>query len=123
MFNFIFYCLFKMFALVKRQGVKNESLATSYYAVLVGTNIVSVIVIVNKHIPVEIYSKILSIILVLLLFVLLQHLFGHYFLLHDRFKQIISKYSLAANPSQMLYPIIGILYSVLTFLIFYLSVL
>lgn len=37
-FEFLFYCLYRMFKVVKRQGVKDEDLAVLFYSMVLWTN-------------------------------------------------------------------------------------
>ena len=40
-FEFLYYCLYRMFALIKRVGVKDENLASLFYSILLFTNILT----------------------------------------------------------------------------------
>lgn len=40
-FGFLYYCLYRMFSLIKRVGEKDENLASSFYAILLSTNTIT----------------------------------------------------------------------------------
>lgn len=43
-FNYLFYCLYRFFALVKRVGEKDENLVASFYPLLLFTNTLTILI-------------------------------------------------------------------------------
>src|SRR5437868_111906 len=56
-FDFLYYCLYRVFKLVKRVGEKDENLASLFYSILLSTNTLMILFFLKFLIPKYLLSK------------------------------------------------------------------
>lgn len=121
-FKFLYYCLYRMFALVKRVGEKDENLASSFYAILLSTNTIIFFFPLKFIIPNGFFTLYSYNILIKIMFVSIFFIWyftcKKYFLKKGNYIKIISHYEEKYIDRKIQMAIIGIVYSILTPLIF-----
>lgn len=119
-FEFLFYCLYQMSALVKRIGVRNEDIACFFYSLLLFLNTSVVFFTLRIVIPkgaLGIIFNTLAIKLLLVLPFLVWYLIcRHYFIKKNNARRIITKNEIKYKNKNM--AIIGVLYFIFSFLAF-----
>jgi hypothetical protein len=121
-FEFIYYCLYRMFALIKRVGEKDEILASSFFSILLTTNTIIFLFPLKFLIPKGIFTPHPYDILIKLI---LGSVFGiwylicnNYLLKRENYLRIVSFYESKYEGRNNQMALIGVLYSLLTFSIF-----
>jgi hypothetical protein len=119
-YDFFYYSLFRAFKLVKRVGVKDEDLASSFYSILLATNTGMLLILSRLIIPKSFFENTLNEIFFKLLFagILLAWHFicKHYFLKKENDIRIVAYFEGRYSDKNTLISIIGILYTVISFL-------
>lgn len=121
-FEFLYYCLYRMFNLIKRVGEKDENLASSFFSILLSTTTIALcfplrFVIPKGFITSFPYNILIRIALVSF-FVVWYFICNSYFLKKENHIRIIASYGekyLGKNTSMAL---LGIFYSLATFVCF-----
>ena len=118
-FEFLYYCLYRMFALIKRVGEKDENLASSFFSILLSTNTIVLCFSLKFVIPKGFFTpypyNILIKIVLGSVFVMWYFFCKYFFLKKENYKRIIISYEkkyLGRNKSMAL---LGIIYSLVTF--------
>ena len=119
-FEFLYYCLYRMFNLVPRQGAKDENLASSFFSILLTTNTVMVLFILRYILPTRYlisssFSNVLKIML-FSLFIIWYFLCKYYFLREKKFEKIIEKLEKKYIGKNKLIAILGMMYTICTFI-------
>ena len=113
-----------MFALVKRVGEKDENLASSFYSILLSTHSLMLFFILKYMVPIGFFSKkpysILLKLILVCFFVIWYFLCKYYFIIKENYKTIISVNEKKFTDNNWI-AIIGIIYSIVTFLVFYVT--
>lgn len=117
-FEFLYYCLYRVFALVKRVGEKDENLASSFYAVLLSTNVLSVFLLFKLVIPLNLVHPYLLKGSFFIVFFFLYFVCKLYFLKKENYIRIISHYEGRFPNKKKQMALIGIAYFLLTPLTF-----
>lgn len=123
LFEFIYYCLYRIIASIKRVGVKDESLASDLYLAPLFLNTCMVIFpllkIAPKYLINENILKIASIFIATSILIG-QHFFcKYYFIKKENYIRIIDDYQHKIKNRNSI--IIGILYILLSFIFFVIS--
>jgi len=123
LFEFLYYCLYRMFALVKRVGEKDENLASSFYGILLSTKAILLFAIfirslnsnsVFLNFPYNYIFKLF----IILVFLLIYSMCKYYFIKKENYKRIIKQFENESTDKNKIIAILGILYSIFTFSIF-----
>lgn len=121
-FEFLYYCQYRMFALIKRVGEKDENLASFFYSILLSTQSLMFLFFLRFIFPKDFFTNntygiILKISLVAVFFI--WYFFcRYYFLKKENYKRIIMLYE-GKYPNKNSKPaLIGIFYALLTFISF-----
>ena len=117
-FEFLYYCLYRMFALIKRVGEKDENLASWFYSVLLFTHVLTFSLFIKFSIKKGIYSELIYKGTGILLLLILYYFCKYYFLKKENYIRIINKYEEKYPDKKIIIAIIGIAYSLFTFLSF-----
>lgn len=119
-FDFLYYCLYRMFKLVKREGVKDENLAANFYPILLWTNTIMFTFPVRFFIPKGFFNPpLLNYSLrffFLAIFIGWYFLCRQYFMKSGRYVEIFDYYK--AQEGSRKFAMIGIVYSLGTFISF-----
>jgi hypothetical protein len=95
-FEFFYYSLYKVFKLVKRVDVKDENLASSFYAILLATNTGMILFILKYIVPMGLLNQFTFGIIIKLIFVstffFWYFLCNYYFLKIKNYKKVIIYY-------------------------------
>lgn len=122
LFEYLYYCLYRMFALIKRVGEKDENLASFFYSVLLSTNVMTLSLPLKFIIPKGFFTpypyNILIKIILGSVFVLLYFTCKSYFLEKDNHVRIILNYKIKFVDKNRQMALVGILYSFFTFVAF-----
>lgn len=121
-FDFLFYCLYRMFKLIKRNGIKDEELASSFYPILLSTNTMLIFFLLrytdlSKVFLVPPFAYFLLIFLVLI-FVIWNIVCKKYLVKKGNNIKIIQFYENKYTGSNNKMAFFGVLYTIMTFLIF-----
>lgn len=120
-FDFLYYCLHRMFKALKRKDENDEHSACSFYSLLLSTNTMLLFsplkfIIPTGSLDLPLLKYSLNVFLVLI-FVAWYFFCRWYFLKTDYYLKVISRFdSISYNARGVI--VIGILYSILTPLIF-----
>ncbi|SNR46913.1 hypothetical protein SAMN04487979_10721 [Flavobacterium sp. ov086] len=124
-FDFLFYCLYRMFASIKRVGEKDENLASIFFSVLLSTHSLMIFFLTRYIFPKGYFSLFpYNIILKLLIgsvFLIWYFICNHYFLKNENYIRIVSFYENIYKEQNRKIAWIGVLYSLATFLVFYVT--
>ncbi len=119
-FELLFYCLYRIFRLVKRSGVKDESLTSSFYSILLSTNTLIISFPFKFFIsPGSLEKPVLNILFKLIffgIFICWYLICKFYFLKNGNYVRIINNYEKKYVGRNKQMAIIGIVYSLLTFI-------
>jgi hypothetical protein len=119
-FDFLFYSLYRMFKLVKREGVKDEDLASYFYSVLLWTNMGMFLFLFRFVIPKGFFDP--PWLKYSMMSIVISASFGwyffcrHYFMKSGRYLKIFDHYK--AQEGSRKFALIGIVYSLGTFISF-----
>lgn len=117
--EFLYYCLFRMFALIKRKGERDENLAASFYAILLTTNLLMLSLplkfVIPKGVLLAFPYSILIKTFILSCFFLMYHICKYFFLKKKHYLRVIPYYESKYEGKNKQLAFIGILYMVLTF--------
>lgn len=118
-FDFFYYSLFRAFKLVKRVGVKDEDLASSFYSILLATNTGMLLILSRLIFPKFFFEKPVNDVFFKALFVGIlvacHFICKYYFLKKENDAKIISYFEDKYPNKNALISIIGILYTILSF--------
>lgn len=118
-FEFLFYCLYRVFKLLKRVGEKEENLASSFYAILLSTNSVLLLLPFRFIIPASInkihYVKYYIFLMCALIIIGWLYYCNQYFIRQMNYQRIINN-EFSKQLNQTKFAIYGIAYSLLTFI-------
>lgn len=121
-FEFLYYCQYRMFALIKRVGEKDENLASFFYSVLLSTQSLTLLFFLRFIVPKGFfeqnpYNIILRVSLISVFFI--WYFFcKYYFLKKENYKRIIILYEGKYPNKNSKIALIGIFYALLTFISF-----
>ncbi|TPG40866.1 hypothetical protein EAH81_11025 [Flavobacterium pectinovorum] len=114
-----------MFASIKREGEKDENLASIFFSVLLSTNSLMIFFLLKYIFPKGYFSLFpYNIILKLMIgsvFLVWYFICNHYLLKRKNYKRIISFYENIYKEHNKKIAWIGVLYSLATFLVFYMT--
>lgn len=121
-FDFLFYCLYRMFALVDRVGERNEDLASSFYAVLLSTNTLLLFVLIRytnarmlfKTFPYNFILKVFAVSIFVIWYIACKR----YFIKSKKYERIVEYYERIYSGKNRKLALLGILYTIITFLSF-----
>jgi hypothetical protein len=120
LFEFLYYCLYKMFALIKRVGEKDENLASFFYSILLSTKTILLFFFLRytaaKNILLH-YDRIFKISM-LMIFVIWYFVCKYYFIKKENYKKIVNFYEEEYKGKNKKMAFLGIVYSICTFLLF-----
>ncbi|MFZ4456438.1 MAG: hypothetical protein ACOYOT_09475 [Bacteroidales bacterium] len=121
-FEFLYYCLYRMFTLIKRVGEKDENLASSFFSILLSTTTITLFFPLRFIIPKGFFTPrpydVLIKITLGSIFIIWYFICKYYFLKKENHVRIIASYEeiyLGKNKSMAL---LGIIYSLVTFVSF-----
>ncbi len=117
-FEFLYYCLYQVFALVKRVGEKDEVLASSFYAILLSTNVLSLILLSKLVIHLNLVHQYLLKGSFFIVFFFLYFICKYYFIKKENYIKIISHYEKKFTNKKKQMILIGIAYFLLTPFVF-----
>lgn len=116
-FEFLYYCLYRVFKLVKRVGVKDEYLAAKFYSILLSTNTIMLFFplkfVIRKGVFTPFPYNLLIKIMLGSIFFIWYFICKNYFVKEENYIRIISSYENDYKPI-----VVGILYSIISFLSF-----
>lgn len=122
-FEFLYYCLYRMFGLIKRIEVKDENLASQFYSGLLSTHTLILFFPLRYFFPKGYFTSTLnSIILKFLMasiFVIWYFICTNYFVKKKNYFRIINNYEKKYHDKKKSMATIGIVYSLFTFFSFY----
>jgi hypothetical protein len=121
-FDFLYYCLYRMFALIKRVGEKDENLASSFYAVLLSTNTLMLVALCKFYIPLHLVNQYLLKGSFFIFFFIWYFVCKYYFLKKENYLRIITIYEAKYKRRNKQMAVVGVFYSITTFLSFYMTV-
>jgi hypothetical protein len=112
---YLYYSLFQLFKLIKRNFPIDHYLASSFLAVLFSFNIISLLILFGVF--QWIYFKMPLLLPIIIIFSLSYYLHNKYFIISNRYKVIIDSYDLKKIPKVRII-FIGVIYIIITFLSF-----
>jgi hypothetical protein len=118
-FDFLYYCLYRIFTLVKRVGEKDENLASLLYSLMLSTNTITLSLlplkfIIPKGFFAEFPLNVLFYIIFITVFIIWYFVCKHYFLKKENYVRIISHYEEKYPTEKIRFAIIGITFFILT---------
>ncbi len=121
-FEFLYYCLYRMFALIKRVGEKDENLASLFYSVLLSTKSLTLFFIIRYTdaralFLLSPYNNILKVSMAAVFFIW-YFACKSYFLKRGNYIKIIAFYEKKYAGKNQRMAIVGIIYSICTFILF-----
>lgn len=121
-FEFLYYCLYRIFALIKRVGEKDENLASLFYSILLSTNSIMIFFPLKFIIPKGTftpppYNVLIKIILGSVFFIW-YFVCKYYFLKKENYIKIITHYENKYEGQNKRMALVGITYSLITFISF-----
>lgn len=119
-FDFLFYSLFKVFNSIKRVGVRDEDLAATFFPILLTINSLMILIIIQSIMSYK-FENIQSVkigiyIISISLFIGWNRLCKIYFTKHKNDQRIISMLDLKYSNGKNFFMMIGIFYTLLTFI-------
>ena len=121
-FEFLYYSLYRIFSLVKRSVEKDENLASSFFSILLSTNTGMILFVLRHVVPKGFFMQYpYDIILKLMygsVFFIWYFTCKYYFLKKENYLKIISFYENKYTGKNKQMVLIGISYSIFTFLSF-----
>lgn len=121
-FEFLYYCLYRMFNLIKRVGEKDENLASSFFSILLSTTTIALFFPLKFIIPKGLFTlypySILIKITLGVVFVICYFICKYYFLKRENHTRIIVSYEEDYLGKNMSMALLGIFYSLVTFVSF-----
>lgn len=121
-FEFLYYCLYRMFTLIKRVGEKDENLASSFFSILLSTKTILLLFFLRYTEAKNIFSQHpydhIFKVFILIIFVVWYFFCKNYFLKKENYKRIVVFYENKYNGKNRELVLIGIIYSILTFILF-----
>ena len=122
LFEFIYYCLYRLFSTIKRVGEKDENLASSFFSILLSTNTSMLFFALRYILPKGYFTPYPYNYLLKIIFVspfIFWYLFcKSYFLKKENFIRIINHYEVKYSNRNSQMVLIGILYTLVTFISF-----
>jgi len=122
MFEFLYYCLYRMFALIKRVGEKDENLASLFYSILLSTNTGLILFVLRYIVPKGFFLQYPYNVLPKLMYVSILFIWyfvcKFYFLKKENYIRIIDHYENKYESQNKRMALIGITYSLITFISF-----
>lgn len=120
LFDFLYYCLYRVFASIKREGEKDERLASTFYSILLSTNLMMILFVFKFIIPKVFFSNQMYALLLkgflCCAFIYIYMYCKRYFLVNGNWKIIKlnfdTKFRSISNKVVIMF---GVLYIVLTF--------
>lgn len=121
-FEFLYYCLYRVFALIKRVGEKDEDLASLFYSVLLSTKTLLLFYFMRYTDAKNLffnhpYNRIFTLGM-FLIFVMWYFFCKYYFVKKENYKRIISFYESKYEGQNKKMALLGVIYSICTFLLF-----
>lgn len=120
LFDFLFYCLYRVFKLVKRVGERDENLASLFYSLLLSTNTIMLFFPLRYVFPKGYFNTFFSNLVLKValgsIIIIYYFLCKSYFLQKGNDERIIRLYENQYSNSKAV--VIGITYSLLTFISF-----
>lgn len=113
-FDFLYYCLYRVFALVKRGGEKDEVLASSFYAILLSTNTLSAFLTLRSVLPLHLINAYLLRGSFFMVFVIWYFACKNYFLTKGYYRRIVSCYEEKYPSKKTQAALLGIVYFLLS---------
>lgn len=124
-FDYLYYCLFRMFASIKRVGEKDENLAAIFFSVLLSTHSLMILFLLRYIFLKDYFSlfpyNLLLKLLIGSVFLVWYFICSYYFLKRENYKRILSFYESMYKGKNKRIALIGVLYSLTTFLVFYMT--
>lgn len=122
-FEFLYYCQYRVFALVKRVGEKDENLASLFYSLLLATNTGMALFIFRYIIPKKVFLQhptydIYVKLSYASIFFIWYFTCKSYFVKKKNYLRIVSFYERKYQNKNGKMALLGILYSLVTFLSF-----
>lgn len=119
--NFLYYIVYRVFKLIPRREPIDHELASSFCAGLFWTNILTIFIGCFRALGFTIESLNSTFVKVFLIsiFILIYFLNKWYFLKRNNYKEIITKYDIEYKPYFIFISILGVIYSIGSFLAFY----
>jgi hypothetical protein len=118
-FDFFYYCLYRMFALFKRVGEKDESLAALFYSILISTHVATLSILLKFFIRPGFFAQVLNDVLLkailVLIFFISYSLCRYYFIKKEKYKEITKYYERRFDGNNNKMALIGVVYSLFTF--------
>ena len=119
-FDFLFYCLYRIFKLIPRQGVKDEDLASLLYFVLLATNTSTILLFLRDAFPKDFFKS--HMLLVKLIFIMpffIWYFFcKYYFSKKQNDQRIVNTFEQKYITKNNQMVTIGIIYTLLSFFLF-----
>jgi len=119
-FEYLYYCQYRMFALVKRIGENDENLASLFYSLLLSTNTGMALFVIRYIIPKDFFlqnpsfNAYVKLIYASVLFIW-YFICKRYFIINENFIRIASFYENKYSGRNNQMALIGILYALFTF--------
>ena len=122
LFEFLYYCLYRVFKLVKRVGEKDENLASSFFSILLSTNTIAFFfplkfVIRKEFFTPYPYNVLIKAILVSIFFIW-YFICKNYFLEKENYARINAYYEIKYEGKNKKMALIGFFYCLFTFISF-----
>lgn len=121
-FDFLYFGLYSMFALIKRVGEEDESLASSFYSILLCTNTFLFLFVVKWFFGNNFFfqplNRFLSTLFMVVVYLVWYFTCRHYFLKKENFRRILAQYQKNFEVNKWIGSLIGIVYTIITFLSF-----
>ena len=117
-FEFLYYCLYRMFALIKRVGERDENLASQFYSGLLTTNFFCFLFFLKFVINLSTFNEWLLKGGFFSLFIVSYIFCNIYFIKKQNYIRIINNYDLKYPDKKNILATVGIIYSMSTFLSF-----
>lgn len=122
LFEFLYYCIYRMFTLIKRVGEKDENIASNFYSCLLSTYTVILFFPFRYIFPIGYFKPILNNLILKLtmvgVFFIWYLICRNYFLRKRNYIRILKSYDKKYVGKTQVLAIIGVTFSFLTFLTF-----
>ena len=121
-FDFLFYCLYRVSGLPRRVGEKDETLASLFFSILLASNTIMIMFplkfLIQKGTFDSVLLKVALKITLASIFFIWYFICKNYFLKHENYLRIIQKFAIKYKNRNKQMALIGIVYSLVTFVSF-----
>lgn len=118
LFHYLYYSLYLVFKLVKRVGEKDENLASSFYAILLTTNTLTIVLLLKVLVPLNLINQYILKGSFFIVFMIWYLICKFYFLKTGNYLKLINYYDTKFKYKKKQLVVIGMSYILITPILF-----